>query len=134
MLAWQRFSYKTKTHPCATVILNVCRAVPLTSGLVQYLVGCYAHHIEPDEIKNDRNRWKTRPSDFLTETLILALGRVEDDADENDATNCWCKYHNHQGDEEKSACQDMKGGVDDPDDPDFKATSWQPRRRRGDCC
>jgi hypothetical protein len=121
VIAWQRFSYATSTSPSATVIRNICMAIPLASGLVQYLTGCYAYHIGAENIKKDRSRWKTLPSDFLTEVLILALGRTEEDPaqtyleDPNEPNHRWCKYHDHGSEDAEDACRSAEGRQDDPD-------------------
>jgi hypothetical protein len=121
VIAWQRLNYATSTSPSATVIRNVCMAIPLASGLVQYLIGCCAYHIGAENIKKDRSRWKTLPSDFLTEVVILALGRTEEDLaqtyfeDPNEPNHRWCKYHDHGSEDAEDACRNAEGRQDDPD-------------------
>ncbi|CAO2658744.1 Nn.00g064670.m01.CDS01 [Neocucurbitaria sp. VM-36] len=115
MLTWQRFSHATDTYPCATVIRNVIQRVPTASGLVQYLIGCYAHYVEIEDLKKNRHRWKTVQSEFLTEVLILALERAEKDDAGNEPNYRWCEYHEHESEGEKATCQRKDGRKGDPD-------------------
>jgi hypothetical protein len=104
ILTWQCFPHTTATYPCETVIYNVCGRLPLSSGLVQYLIACYAHNIHVDDIKEDRLRWKEIPSDFLTEVVIVALERVEDEDEGRKPKSRWCNFHEHETEELKTPC------------------------------
>jgi hypothetical protein len=133
ILTWQRFSHTTFTYPCATVIHNVRGQLPLSSGLVQYLIGCYTHKIYVDDIKENRLRWKGIPSDFLTEVVIVALERVEDDDEGRKPQSCWYDFHEHETEEAKTLCMDEEARENDPDVV-YKVRARRPFRRFGGCC
>ena len=115
ILTWQRFSHTKSTYPSATVVRNIVQRVSITSGLVQYLIGCYAYEVDIDDIKKDRDRFSTMQSEFLTEVLILALGRVKNDTADEEPNKRWCEYHEHETEEAKERCRDKHGRRDDPD-------------------
>ncbi|KAH7094771.1 hypothetical protein FB567DRAFT_586125 [Paraphoma chrysanthemicola] len=112
VLAWQRFSYKTSTYPCATFINHICQRVSLKSGLMQYVINCYANYIPVEDVIEEESRWKTIPSDFLTEVFIVSLeqpklwglGPNEE----------WCEYHNHDSDEAERSCLERERRPEDP--------------------
>jgi hypothetical protein len=123
-----------RTYSCATVIRNVCLAVPITSGLAQYLIARYVHHIDVDDIENNRKRWKTIPSDFLTKTLIVILRRVKDDGEEHNPNDCWCEYYEHASESSEKECWAMEGREDDLDMEYKVARLRRPFRWFGGCC
>ncbi|KAH7085129.1 hypothetical protein BKA63DRAFT_574194 [Paraphoma chrysanthemicola] len=56
VLAWQRFSFRTSTYPCTTIIHHICQRVSLKSELMLYIIDCYAHYIPAESIMEARCR------------------------------------------------------------------------------
>jgi hypothetical protein len=115
MLTWQRFSYITRTYPCATVVRNVLGRLELSSGLVQYLIGCYAYYMDAEIAKSDRDGWNTLDSKFLTEVTIQAKERADYDDACAEPNHRWCEYHEHNERATQSECQSKEDRQDDPD-------------------
>ena len=109
IITWQRLCRTASTIPCPTVVRNVVQRIPLSEGLVQYLVGCYAYYMSIGDFARNRERWKAIPSDFLTEVVILVLKRVKSDISDAKPNDHWCDYHDHDTDESKEACQNEAG-------------------------
>ncbi|KAF2833959.1 hypothetical protein CC86DRAFT_451477 [Ophiobolus disseminans] len=81
----------------------------------RYLIGCYAHYIDVADIKKDKDRWATMPGDFLTEVLVLILGRVDQNDADNDPNHRWCEYHDHESKDVIRVCREPNERQSDPD-------------------
>lgn len=66
ILACQRLLRSTERYPSATVIRNVCLAVPLTSGLMQYSIEWHAYYVNAADVRVKIAKYTTLPSEFLT--------------------------------------------------------------------
>src|SRR4051812_1717062 len=132
MLAWQRFSHTTSTYPCPTVTRNIVERMPISEGLLPYVVSCYAYYMDIEDMKKNRLRLNTIPSEFLTEVLILSRTRTEENFDEMEPDYRWCEYHGHDTEESKEACRNQDGQEDDPD-VQYRYRMMRPRRYGG-CC
>ncbi|KAF2035492.1 hypothetical protein EK21DRAFT_107018 [Setomelanomma holmii] len=116
VLAWPRFSYASCTLPCAKVVKHMYQHIGCSQGLMQYVVDYYAHYLGVEAVKKARVWWENIiPGDFVTEVLIVALGRIESDDAKMKPDNRWCDYHHHESEETDGVCQGLVGRALDLD-------------------
>ncbi|KAI9769117.1 MAG: hypothetical protein M1840_004468 [Geoglossum simile] len=118
ILEWQEFSTSKETLPCPTIVKRALDYLDLKSPLCQFLILCYGYYT--DYFTISKRRFSTLPSTFLTEVLMVTFKRL--DKDVKSWEEDWCRFHEHQDEEEKQACEASREEEEQP---------WRPR---GGCC
>jgi hypothetical protein len=106
ILTWQSCFYSLNVYLQNDLVLNIYERLPPSSGLTQFLIVCqafeHADRVEPAD-------WETLPSRFLTDVLIKVMKRVESKTTLLGPKYRWCDFHEHQTDEERTACESKAG-------------------------
>lgn len=129
MIEWQRWCSKNEIVPCSVSVRHLLNRVDVASQLCQYVILCWACSQEWQQA--DKAKDANLSPRFLVEVLVLALRESQDD-DVVSGQRYWCRFHEHENDEEKEQCEESR---EDDYDMELKRRDSRPMVRRfGGCC